>query len=224
MNAPTGLLIFDCDGVLVDSEQLSMRAYKDVLGANAIAIDDGLWAQCVGLKQDDIFARIERAKGREIGPELRARIWPRVQELFRSELEATPGLTAFLDALSGPPCVASSSSPERIALSLEVTGLAKYFGERVYSTQLVKRGKPAPDIFLYAAAKAGVPPARCVVIEDSPYGVAGALEATMRAVGYIGGAHAAPGQKDKLLAAGASFVARDWSEVADWFAKCPVSA
>ena len=134
-------------------------------------------------------------------------------------MQPTPGVAAFLDTWRGLRCVASSSAPERIALSLEVTRLADYFGERVYSTQLVKRGKPAPDIFLYAAGKAGVEPERSLVIEDSPFGVAGSVAAGMRAIGYIGGAHAGADLGGKLLAAGALFVAKDWRDIEEWFAK-----
>ena len=221
MKATVDLLIFDCDGVLVDSEILSMRAYKDVLSRIGVFVDDSLWAQCIGLKQADIFAKIERDAGRAIGEETRALLWPRVEELFRAQLQPTPGVEAFLATWRGPRCVASSSAPERIALSLEVTGLAEYFGERVYSTQLVKRGKPAPDIFLYAAGKAGLAPARSLVIEDSPFGVAGAVAAGMRAIGYAGGAHAGPDLGGKLLAAGALFVAKDWRDVGEWLANGP---
>ena len=221
MKATVDLLIFDCDGVLVDSEILSMRAYGDVLSKIGVSVDDTFWAQCIGLKQADIFAKIEREAGRAIGDETRALLWPRVEELFRAQLQPTPGVEAFLAMWSGPRCVASSSAPERIALSLEVTGLAEYFGERVYSTQLVKRGKPAPDIFLYAAGKAGLAPARSLVIEDSPFGVAGAVAAGMRAIGYAGGAHAGPDLGGKLLAAGALFVAKDWRDVGEWLANGP---
>ena len=219
VKAAVDLLIFDCDGVLVDSEILSMRAYKDILSEIGVSVDDALWAQCIGLKQADIFAKIEHEVGRVIGEETRALLWPRVQELFRGELQPTPGLEAFLNTWRGPRCIASSSAPERIALSLNVTRLAEYFGECVYSTQLVERGKPAPDIFLYAAGKAGVEPARSLVIEDSAFGVSGALAAGMRAIGYVGGAHAGPDQGGKLLAAGALFVAKDWRDIGEWFAK-----
>ena len=222
MRATVDLLIFDCDGVLVDSEILSMRAYGDVLSKIGVSVDDTIWAQCIGLKQADIFAKIEREAGRAIGEETRASLWPRVQELFRAELQPTPGVEAFLDTWRGLRCVASSSAPERIALSLDVTRLADYFGERVYSTQLVKRGKPAPDIFLYAAGKAGVAPARSLVIEDSPFGVAGAVAAGMRAIGYVGGAHAAPDLSGRLLAAGALSVAKDWRDIGEWFANEPL--
>ena len=219
VKATVDLLIFDCDGVLVDSEILSMRAYKDVLSRIGVFVDDSLWARCIGLKQADIFAKIEREAGRAIGEETRALLRPRVEELFRAHLQPTPGVEAFLATWRGPSCVASSSAPERIALSLEVTRLADYFGTRVYSTQLVKRGKPAPDIFLHAADKAGVDPARSLVIEDSPFGVAGAVAAGMRAIGYIGGAHAGPDLGGRLLAAGALFVAKDWRDIEEWFAR-----
>ena len=164
------LIIFDCDGVLVDSEGLSMRAHQSLFAELGAAPSAELWAQCFGRKQAEIFAIIEKAVGRVAPPELRAQLWPRTKALFAAELKPTPGLVEFLEALDAPRCVASSSDPERIRFSLEVTGLLRYFDGRLFSAQYVARGKPAPDVFLYAAEKMGAAPESALVIEDSPPG------------------------------------------------------
>lgn len=207
------LVIFDCDGVLVDSEPLAARGYSAVLGEIGVEIPAGVMQGAIGLKQADIFARIEAAVGRPIPAEVAERLWPRTRELFEAELESTAGLGAFLDRLTLARCVASSSHLERIRLSLRLTGLERYFGEAVFSTQMVARGKPAPDIFLYAARRMGVEPARCVVIEDSAPGVRGAVAAGMRAIGFLGGGHIRDGHGEMLRQAGADHLAQSWSEV-----------
>jgi HAD superfamily hydrolase (TIGR01509 family) len=209
----SGLVIFDCDGVLVDSELLAARGYSAVLGEVGLEIPAGVMEGAIGLKQADIFARIEAAVGRPIPAEVAERLWLRTREIFEAELESTAGLRDFLDRLTFPACVASSSHLERIRLSLRLTGLERYFGDAVFSTHMVARGKPAPDIFLYAARQMGVDPARCVVIEDSGPGVRGAVAAGMRAIGFLGGAHIRDGHSEMLREAGADFLAASWTDV-----------
>ena len=152
------LIVFDCDGVLVDSEALAMRAYFDILADIGAEVPADVWPQCFGLKQADIFAILERAIGRPIGPDVRNRLWPRTRELFSAELKPTPGVIDYLGALTTLRCVASSSQPERIRFSLEKTGLSGFFGDALFSTQNVERGKPAPDIYLHAAERMAPPP------------------------------------------------------------------
>lgn len=214
-----GLVIFDCDGVLVDSEPLAARAYDSVLNAAGIVIQPGLMRDSIGLKQDDIFAKMESATGRKIPPEVRAMLWPETRRLFEAELQPTAELVPFLEALKARRCVASSSHLERIQLSLRLTSLEGYFGGHVFSTQMVKRGKPAPDIFLYAAEHMGAEPADCVVIEDSAPGIQGARAAGMTAIGFLGGQHAGPGHGKALREAGATHLAQSWAEVARLFTK-----
>jgi HAD superfamily hydrolase (TIGR01509 family) len=212
-NRDVRLVIFDCDGVLVDSEPLAARGYDEILGEIGVKIPPGVLEDAIGLKQADILARIEAASGRTIPPEVVAQLWPRTRELFEAELQSTVGLREFLDALTLARCVASSSHVERIRLSLALTGLADYFGDAVFSTQMVARGKPAPDIFLYAARRMGAEPTRCLVIEDSAPGVQGAVAAGMRAIGFLGGRHIRPGHGERLREAGADFLAESWSDV-----------
>ncbi len=143
------LIIFDCDGGLVDSEILAMRACRGLFAELGATPPVELWAQCLGHKQAEIFAMIEKAVGRVAPPELRAQLWPGAKALFAAELKPTPGLIEFLEALEAPRCVASSSSdPERIRFSLEVTGLIRFFEDRLSSAQSVARGKPSPILFL----------------------------------------------------------------------------
>ncbi|MES5483104.1 HAD family hydrolase [Bradyrhizobium sp. INPA03-11B] len=185
----TDLVIFDCDGVLVDSEELSCRCLADAmvqigiemsteralelfLGRSATALLD--YCQGVGKPLPKTFL-----------PELAVQ----VRETFRSQLKPIAGIAAVLGELHLPYCVASSSDLERVKFSLELTGLASSFGPRLYTSQMVKHGKPAPDLFLYAAGAMGAEPGRTLVIEDSVSGVMAAKAADMKVWGFIGGTH-----------------------------------
>jgi HAD superfamily hydrolase (TIGR01509 family) len=218
MKLPKGLdlVIFDCDGVLVDSEFLAMRAYQDLFAELGGEVSVGLWRRCLGKKQDDILAVIEQTVGRVAPPELRATLWPRVEALFAAELKPTPGLVPFLEALEARRCVASSSDLDRIRFSLKVAGLARFFDGDLFSGRDVARGKPAPDIFLYAARKMGVAPEAALVIEDSSPGVLAARAAGAKVVGYVGGAHVDDNSAQQLIDAGARAVAASWREVAEF--------
>ena len=199
MEDETGpLLIFDCDGVLVDSEPLSCLAFERVYANHGMELPEGTVAKGIGMKQADIMKMIEDMTGHRLPEEATSQFWPETKVLFAEALEPTVGIADFLRELPQKRCVASSSHPERIAFSLEKTGISHYFGDAVYSSSMVKRGKPAPDLFLFAADKMGVDPARCVVIEDSPFGVEGAIAAGMTAFGYTGGGHTYVGHAEKL--------------------------
>lgn len=210
------LIIFDCDGVLVDSEPLAAEAYERVYrkhGMSGVGAD--IIAQCIGMKQSDIIARIKELTGHDFPDHAHGDIWAETKQLFTEKLAETEGLRHFLEALAAPRCVASSSSLERIHHSLEITGLAHFFGEAIFSSSMVKRGKPAPDIFLHAAGKMGADPARCAVIEDSPLGVEGAVAAGMTAIGYTGGGHTYEGHGDRLKSRGAVVACASWDAVRD---------
>lgn len=208
------LIIFDCDGVLVDSEPLAARAYERVYekhGMSGVGAD--IIAQCIGMKQADIIVRIKELTGHQFPEHADHDIWAETKILFTKELKPTNGIVRFLDTLAIDRCVASSSSVERINHSLGVTGLARFFGSSIYSSSMVKRGKPAPDIFLHAAEKMGARPSDCVVIEDSPFGVEGAVAAGMNAIGYTGGGHTYPEHGARLSACGAAAICANWDEV-----------
>ncbi|MEI9420237.1 HAD family phosphatase [Mesorhizobium sp. Cs1299R1N1] len=223
--APSRLIIFDCDGVLVDSEPLAAKAYERVYDKHGMpGVHGGIIAQCVGMKQADIIVRIKELTGHQFPATADGDIWAETKALFSQELKPTPGITAFLETLEGGSCVASSSSVERINHSLAITGLARFFGDAIYSSSMVKNGKPAPDIFLFAAAKMGANPADCIVIEDSPFGIQGAVAAGMTAIGYIGGGHTYAEHAARLTAAGADFICADWHEVSRQLARLGVPA
>ena len=191
-----GLVVFDCDGVLVDSEVLAVRALVDVLGAVGVPATPAMIGRCFGMKQADILHRVEQETGVAVPPETAGLIWPATRSLFERELQPMPGVAAFIERLGGTPrCVASSSSPERIRFSLARTGLDRFFEDAVFSSHQVARGKPAPDLFLLAAGIMGVPPERCVVVEDSVFGIQAAHSAGMRAIGFLGGSHIEPGDE-----------------------------
>ncbi len=218
-------IIFDCDGVLVDSEPLAARAYERVYEKHGMpGVHGGIIAQCVGMKQSDIIARIKELTGHQFPASADEDIWAETKVLFSEELKPTPGIASFLETLAGDRCVASSSSVERINHSLAVTGLAHFFGDAIYSSSMVKNGKPAPDIFLFAAARMGANPADCIVIEDSPFGIQGAVAAGMTAIGYTGGGHTYAEHAARLKAAGADFVCADWHEISRQLAGLGVPA
>lgn len=201
---PPDLLVFDCDGVLVDSEVLAVDVFCEVLVAAGVPAVPAMIARCFGMKQADIIASVARDTGRPVPASVADDLWPATRRRFGTSLKPMPGVVRFLERLADRPrCVASSSSLERIRFSLAVTGLDRFFGDRVFSSQQVARGKPAPDLFLFAADRMGVAPARCVVIEDSVFGVEGARAANMRALGFTGGSHVGPDHGPRLLARGA---------------------
>ncbi|MFE1598762.1 HAD family hydrolase [Methylobacterium sp. ID0610] len=213
MKRSIDLIIFDCDGVLVDSEPLAAAAMAEVLGRAGHAVPPSIILRSVGRKQDDIIRDVEGFLGSPVAPAALADLWPATRAAFRGRLQPTSGITAFLRELRTARCVASSSSHQRIAFSLAETGLAEFCPpEVVFSGHDVARGKPAPDLFLHAAACMGVAPERCLVIEDSRYGVQGAVAAGALAVGYTGGSHAPDAAA--LRAAGATWAAGSWTDMA----------
>lgn len=208
------LIIFDCDGVLVDSEPLAVEAYERVYEKHGMpGVGVNIISQCFGMKQADIIVRIRELTGHLLPEGAQDDLWPETKALFTERLIETAGLKRFLDSMPAARCVASSSSLERIHHSLDITGVAPYFGDAIFSSSMVKRGKPFPDIFLYAAEKMGADPSNCVVIEDSPLGVQGAVAANMVAIGYTGGGHSYEGHGDVLMSRGAAVVCSSWSEV-----------
>jgi len=182
------LVIFDCDGVLVDSERLSIRVdaiYLEQLGwpmSEAEIIE-----RFVGRSDADMRTEIERHIGGPIPPAIEEAFDRLYLETFAAELAPVDGIREALDAIPTPRCVASSGDHEKIRRSLTLTGLAGYFGDRIFSATEVAHGKPAPDLFLLAARSLGAAPSRCAVIEDSGFGVDAALAAGMRPLGYAGG-------------------------------------
>jgi HAD superfamily hydrolase (TIGR01509 family) len=183
------LIIFDCDGVLVDSELLSCQCLSEALSEFGIALSS---EQALELFLGRSTAAIEqhyRELGQVVPAGFLARLKSHVLTTFEAALQPIPGVASVVAALRAPFCVASSSDIDRVSLSLKVTGLAPHFDGRLYTAQMVKHGKPAPDLFLYAAEKMQISPARTLVIEDSVSGVQAARAAGMTVWGFVGGSH-----------------------------------
>lgn len=209
-----GLVIFDCDGVLIDSEPLAIRVEVALLGEAGIAIaGDEIVERYCGISMQTMVADLEARFGRPLGADFAARHAARFAALCEAELQAMPGIGAVLDAVPAKMCVASSSAPERLRHTLGHVGLYTRFEPNIFSATMVSRGKPAPDLFLLAAERMATGPERCVVVEDSVPGIAAAAAAGMTAIGFVGGGHCGRGHGDRLRAAGAAVVAETMSEL-----------
>ena len=188
MSRALELVIFDCDGVLIDSERIAVRTDVKVIAKLGWALTE---AECierfVGLSDKTIKAAIEAHLGRPLSDDWDAEFQPLYRDAFAAELTPVPGVVDALDRITLPTCVASSSSHDKLRFTLGLTGLYERFAGRIFSAYDVARGKPAPDLFLHAASRMGVPPAACAVVEDSRYGVEAARAAGMRAFGFAGG-------------------------------------
>lgn len=180
-----GLAIFDCDGVLVDSDRISLRIQAERIRALGLPLSD---ADCVreflGIGMPATLRRIEEWLGRPLPDGWEAELEAEVEAAFRRELRPVPGIVEALDQIALQTCIASSGSHEKMTLTLGLTGLYERFAGRIFSADEVERGKPDPDLFFYAAERIGVVPERCVVIEDSPWGVAAGVAAGMSVLGY----------------------------------------
>ncbi|MBA1158317.1 HAD family hydrolase [Microvirga mediterraneensis] len=200
------LMIFDCDGVLVDSEPLSCRIDAEVLTACGVPYTaDAVAREFTGVSIKDQISRIESERGIRLPEDFTERLNRTLFARFETDLKPTEGVREAILSLPYPRCVASSSIPERIALSLRVTGLSDLFDDIFSSTQ-VARGKPAPDLFLHAARRMSTAPDHCLVVEDSIAGVQAATAAGMRVIGFTGGGHCGPDHGEKLRQAGATNV------------------
>ena len=198
------LVIFDCDGVLIDSELLSVRADIDCLAEFGIDLSaEEILERYTGISLAGMLADLETRFARPL-PGFAERHRQRLERLFEADLKPIPGVVSLLDSLACRSCVASSGTPERLRHALSLVGLFDRFHPNVFSAVEVARGKPAPDLFLLAADRMGVAPGRCVVIEDSLPGVAAAVAAGMTAIGFTGGTHCRPGHDSRLLAHGAA--------------------
>jgi len=185
------LLIFDCDGVLVDSEPIAMEILIQTIAREGLVIAPAeAHARFLGKSLATMCNILAESYGVALSGTALEQMRLRLYDRFRRELKPIPRLGEALDAIDMPRCVASSSQLERIRLALDVTGLRSRFEPHLFSASMVREGKPAPDLFLHAAAAMGVPPEACIVIEDSPAGVQAAKSAGMRAFAFTGGSHA----------------------------------
>ena len=206
------MIIFDCDGVLVDSELIACSSLAERISGlgRPITLEETM-SRFLGRSLKDALLEIEGLIGRKLSPEEGESDAKRLMQRFARELQAVKGVRKAILALPGKRCVASSSAMERLRYSLQLTGLLELFEPHVFSASQVARGKPAPDLFLLAAATCGAAPQTCIVVEDSPAGVSAALAAGMRAIGFIGASHASPALGERLRVAGAALVIADMS-------------
>jgi HAD superfamily hydrolase (TIGR01509 family) len=198
------LVIFDCDGVLVDSELISCRAHSETLTRHGYPITaDQVLERFLGVSDREARAAIEAEIGRKLPDDFEAQVKHATLQFYAGDLRAISHVGEAIAAIDLAKCVASSGTPEKIRHGLTCAALYDVLAPNIFSATQVKRGKPAPDLFLFAAEQMQVAPARCVVIEDSVPGITGALAAGMSVLGFHGGSHCQPGHAGKLRAAGA---------------------
>lgn len=220
------LVIFDCDGVLVDSEPLSLSVLSEALTNQGLPADiPYVTRHFLGRQLATVRAHAS-SRQLHLSPEFEHDLNARLVQRFHDELRPVPYVADALAGLGIPRCVASSSDLARVRLSLEVTGLAPFFDDHVYTAEMVARGKPEPDLFLYAAQRMSEAPAACLVIEDSLYGVLAARAAGMEVWGFTGGSHYR-GREDAgrlLLEAGAHHLFDDMRTLRSAIATAPGNA
>ncbi|HIC81763.1 MAG TPA: HAD family hydrolase [Kiloniellaceae bacterium] len=201
------LIIFDCDGVLIDSELIACGADAEELTRIGYPISaEEVVRRFSGVPSGEMYAQIEQELGRSLPADLDERIEQRVFRRYRKDLEPIARARETIAALAWPFCVASSSRPQKLSLGLIETGLFDLCYPNIFSSALVTRGKPAPDLFLLAAERMGVQTDRCIVIEDSVAGVTAGKDAGMRVLGFVGGSHCSAEHGHALRRAGAELV------------------
>jgi HAD superfamily hydrolase (TIGR01509 family) len=189
------------DGVLVDSEPIANRVLHGHFAALGVPLTlDAATRQFTDLSLANCCDYVTRTHGIAIPDDFARRVWADTEAAYLEGLKPVRGVDAAIGRIALPKCVASSSGPDRIALSLRLTGLERHFGDRLFSTHMVARGKPHPDIFLHAAATMGASPSRTAVVEDSIYGARGAVAAGMSVFAYAVAPHS---DRDALVRAGA---------------------
>jgi HAD superfamily hydrolase (TIGR01509 family) len=204
------MVIFDCNGVLVDSEPIANAVLADALQRAGVTLTaDTLVHRFHGRRTADIFAAVEVETNRQLPPNFPAMVAAATLRRLRAEVRAVPHAANALAWIRGPKAVASSSSIDRIRLSLQVTDLLRFFEPCLFSANYVANGKPAPDLFLFAADRLQVDPADCIVVEDSAAGVAAATAAGMTPIGFVGRSRAEGHLARALVGAGAHAVIAD---------------
>jgi HAD superfamily hydrolase (TIGR01509 family) len=216
LNGSVDLVIFDCDGVLVDSEAISCRAHAETLTRHGYPITaDQVLIRFLGVSDREARMTVEAELGRSLSDDFEAQMKQAALQRYADDLQSIPYVDEVIAAIALPKCVASSGTPEKIRHGLDCAKLYDLLAPHIFSATQVRRGKPAPDLFLFAAEQMGVAPARCLVIEDSVPGVTGARAAGMTVLGFHGGSHCQMGHADLLREAGAAATFDDMRQLAD---------
>ena len=211
------VVIFDCDGVLVDSEVLALAVTRRLLGEAGFRLtDEETRERFLGLRLDSVVRSVESELGAPLPKEFPAELSREILATFARELKGIEGVRQAVGGLQARVCVASSSAPDRLRFALRVTGYETLFAPNIFSAAEVAQGKPSPDLFLFAARTMGAVPEDCLVIEDSVAGVAAARTAGMRVFGFVGASHFSrlDGGAD-LTAAGAELIFDDMARLPD---------
>jgi HAD superfamily hydrolase (TIGR01509 family) len=209
-----GLIIYDFDGVIAESEVLANTVLAEIVTELGVPTTlEESYRLYMGKRFADVIAAVEASVGRALPMGFPSEYQARTLERFRKELRFVDGARDYIDAFAHiPRCIASSSSPDRLAVCLDVLGLRSAFGAHVFSASAVPRGKPHPDIFLHAAEQMEATPSDCIVVEDSPSGVEAGIAAGMAVIGLLAASHIQVGHRERLRSAGAHHVASTFKE------------
>jgi HAD superfamily hydrolase (TIGR01509 family) len=214
LNLNVDLVIFDCDGVLVDSEVISCRAHAETLTRHGYSITaEQVLERFLGVSDREARLIIESEIGRKLPDDFEVQVKQATLQVYAGDLRAISYVGDTIAAIDLPKCVASSGTPEKIHHGLASVGLYDRLAPNIFSASQVRRGKPAPDLFLFAAEQMQALPERCLVIEDSVPGITGARAAGMTVLGFHGGSHCRPGHADTLRAAGAAMTFDDMRQL-----------
>lgn len=215
--ADIDLILFDCDGVLIDSEIVAVTIEADLLRAAGCALSaTEISERFSGMHWGDMLSALERETGLSLHAPLHDKVEAILDARLAQEAQPTAGVGAMLAQITQPKCVCSNTKMDRLQAMLARTGLARFFGENVFSAKDLGpgRAKPKPDIYLHGLARmGGVPAARAVVIEDSVHGVQAARSAGIAVIGYIGGGHTFANHAANLRAAGACRIVADMADL-----------
>ncbi|GAB4347715.1 MAG: HAD family hydrolase [Oricola sp.] len=207
------LVIFDCDGVLIDSEVISARILIEQLGRVGVHVDfPYVQKHFLGRSWTKVAAEVRISYGLDLDSDFEERYRSELLSAFETELRTVPGIEQVINELAIAFCVATSSSPKRAQRSLALSGLAPLFGDRLFTASQVRNGKPAPDLFLFTAESMAVDPARCLVIEDSMPGIVAAREAGMQVWRFAGGSHLKGIARSELDQGGTLTVFDNWAQ------------
>jgi HAD superfamily hydrolase (TIGR01509 family) len=219
-NERVDLVIFDCDGVLVDSEVISCRAHAETLTRHGYPItSEQVLTRFLGVSDREARQAIETELGRKLPDDFEHQVKTATLRSYADDLRLIPNTDTAIAAIDLPKCVASSGTPEKIRRGLTCAGLYDQLAPHIFSATQVKRGKPAPDLFLFAAAQMKAKPSQCIVIEDSVPGVTGARAAGMTVLGFHGGSHCGAGHAELLRAAGAAVTFDDMRQLPELIAR-----